>query len=330
MANPSINELNSPSGLIVVGGATATGKTSLAIALATQLRARRMNSVILSADSRQVYREFNIGTAKPSLAERNGIPHYLIDICDPTHSFTVADYQKQAQALLHHGDTATSSEFTNCPSIPILVGGTGLYLNSVTKGLIIPQVPPQANLRSQLERLGQRQCYAMLQRIDPLSADKIHPNDRVRTVRSLEVFYVTGRPMSAQRGSNPPPYPILQIGLDCQTPEALQSRIEHRTQQMIAAGFAEEVAALCQKYGTTLPLLNTLGYAELKQHYLGNLSLTQAQALTVLHTRQFAKRQRTWFTADPTITWFDANSPNLETQVWEHVQRFLDEFAEWR
>lgn len=302
-------------GLIVICGPTATGKSGLAIALA-----QRLHTSILSADSRQVYREFNIGTAKPTLAEQKQVPHYLIDICDPTATLTVAEYQQQAQALI-----AGSGRSPDCPSPvpPLLVGGTGLYIRAITRGLKIPQVPPQEDLRSQLQSLGQAQCYAMLQQVDSAAAAKIHPHDQVRTLRSLEVFYVTGQPMSAQQGEYPPTYPILQIGLDCKDTEALKQRIAQRTQQMVEAGFVAEVESLCQKYGPDLPLLNTLGYGEFKQHLAGALSLTEAVELIVLHTRQFAKRQRTWFRADPTIVWFDADAPDLLAQVDRCVDQFL-------
>jgi tRNA dimethylallyltransferase len=327
-------------GLVVICGPTATGKSSLAIALSQRLdqhlktrrysKVRRLNSVILSADSRQVYREFNIGTAKPSTLDQKLVPHYLIDLCEPTHTLTVAEYQQQAQELIHQCHEATSGPnchgTTSGPVIPLLVGGTGLYIRAITKGLKIPRVPPQPELRSQLEKLGQPQCYAMLRQVDPNAAIKIHPNDQVRTLRSLEVFYTTGQPMSAQQGENPPPYPILHIGLDCPEPGELQRRIEQRTHQMVTDGLVAEVETLCQKYGSDLPLLNTLGYAEFKHYLAGKLSLAEAETLTVLHTRQFAKRQRTWFRAIPEIEWFDANAPDLLEQVWQRVEEFRNEF----
>jgi tRNA dimethylallyltransferase len=179
-------------------------------------------------------------------------------------------------------------------------------------------------LRSQLTSLGQTQLHAFLQQVDPTAAQKIHSNDEVRTLRALEVYYVTGRPISEQQGENPPDYRILQIGLECSKPGILNRRIEQRTEQMLAAGWEAEVKILCQKYGSDLPLLNTLGYQEMKQHLAGDISLTQAKELTVLHTRQFAKRQRTWFRAYPEIEWFDADNPNLLEKVWQRVQEFLE------
>ncbi|MEH1819811.1 MAG: tRNA (adenosine(37)-N6)-dimethylallyltransferase MiaA [Nostoc sp.] len=296
--------------LIVICGATATGKSGLALALAM-----RLGSVIISADSRQVYREFDIGTAKPAVAEQKLVPHYLIDICAPTDTMTVADYQLQAQALINSPPSSSSAPL-------LLVGGTGLYIRSIVRGMKIPRVAPQTELRSQLESLGQPQLYAMLQQVDPTAAQKIHGNDSVRTLRALEVFYVTGYPISEQQGENPPDYPILQIGLDCDV-EKLGARIQQRTEQMIANGLVKEVENLCQKYSADLSLLNTLGYQEIKQYLAGDISLDEAKELIVLHTRQFAKRQRTWFRGYPQIEWFDANDPDLLEKVWQRINEFI-------
>jgi len=293
--------------LIVICGATATGKSGLALALAM-----RLDSVILSADSRQVYREFDIGTAKPTLDEQKLVRHYLIDICDPTDTMTVADYQEQTQTLIASVDVTPL----------LLVGGTGLYIRSIVQGMKIPRVAPQIELRSQLESLGQSQLYAMLQQVDPVATQKIHANDSVRTLRALEVYYVTGYPISEQQGENPPNYPILQIGLDCDV-DKLGARIKQRTEQMIADSLVEEVEYLCQKYGTDLSLLNTLGYQEIKQYLAGDISLDEAKELTILHTRQFAKRQRTWFRAYPQIQWFDANDRDLLEKVWQRINEFI-------
>ncbi|MBE9168162.1 tRNA (adenosine(37)-N6)-dimethylallyltransferase MiaA [Pleurocapsales cyanobacterium LEGE 06147] len=295
--------------LVVICGATATGKSGLALELA-----QRLGSVIISADSRQIYREFDIGTAKPSLVEQELVPHYLIDICAPTEILTLAQYQALARTLIEN----------SASSLPLLVGGTGLYIKSITKGLKIPPVSPQPQLRSQLASLGQTQLYAFLSQVDPMAAQKIHERDRVRTLRALEVFYVTGSPISALQGENPPFYPILQIGLDCDA-DAWQKRIEIRTNKMVELGLVQEVENLCQKYGEELPLLNTLGYAEIKQYLAGDISLTKAVDLIILHTRQFAKRQRTWFRAYPEIEWFDADSPSLLNKVWQRIGTFRQE-----
>jgi len=298
--------------LITICGATATGKSGVALALAS-----RLQSSILSADSRLVYREFDIGTAKPTKVDRASVPHHLIDICDPTDTLTLAEYQQQAQKIIADVDFPVSPPL-------LLVGGTGLYLKSIVKGLKIPRVAPIPELRSQLVELGQSQCYQMLQQVDPLSTQKIHLNDSIRTLRALEVFYVTGRSISEQQGENPPHYPILQIGLDCDI-DVLGDRIRHRTEQMLESGWLAEVEYLCQKYGCELPLLNTLGYQEMKQYLAGDIKLEEAKNLTVLHTRQFAKRQRTWFRAYPEIEWFDVSVPDLLERVWLRVEEFVNQ-----
>jgi tRNA dimethylallyltransferase len=295
--------------LIVICGATATGKSGLALALAAQF-----STVILSADSRLVYREFNIGTAKPSLLDRAQIPHHLIDICDPQETLTVADYQAQAQQLIasYHQQGLT----------PLLVGGTGLYIKAITHGMKIPRVPPQPELRSQLATIPQAQLYQMLSQVDPEAATKIHPHDPVRTIRALEVFYITGLPISAQQGENPPSYPILSIGLDSDW-QTLETRIQQRTYQMLEIGWLEEIEYLNKKYGQNLPLLNTLGYAEMGRHLSGETDLDTAIQQTIIHTRQFAKRQKTWFHSHSEIQWFHLENSNLLEDISEKITNFL-------
>ena len=295
-------------GLIVILGATATGKTSLAIALA-----KHLNSPILSADSRQVYRHFDIGTAKPNLEERQEVPHYLIDIAEPDTTLTLADYQQQAQTLIakFHAEGVT----------PILVGGSGLYIKAITAGLKIPRVPPQPELRSQLEQLGQNYCYQVLQQVDPLGATKIHANDQIRTLRSLEVFYVTGQPLSSQQGEQPPDYPIVQIGLDCEDLDAYRKLVSDRTEQMLQDGWLDEIRDLQARYGVDLPLLKTLGYGEMSDYLANKNDLETAKSLTVTHTCQFAKRQRTWFrgsgNGDLPIHWLRSGSS------WQEAINYL-------
>jgi tRNA dimethylallyltransferase len=308
----SLSVLSKPS-LIVICGATATGKSGLAISLVQELQQTLgCQASILGADSRQVYREFNIGTAKPSPWEQTLVPHGLIDICDPDHTFTLAEFQAHALAQIQHCHQQGM--------LPLLVGGTGLYIKSIVRGLNIPRVAPQPGLRSQLQRWGQAQCYQVLQQVDAIAASKIHPHDAVRTLRALEVFYVTGQPMSAQQGENPPSYPILQLGLDS---GQLDQRIEQRTAQMLRLGLVAEVKGLIERYGWELPLLNTLGYAEIKQSLRGDLTLEDAERFIAVHTRQFAKRQRTWFRADPQIEWFDSDVADLPQQVYQRVIQFL-------
>jgi tRNA dimethylallyltransferase len=283
--------------LIVICGATATGKTGLAIKLAQHL-----NSVILSADSRQVYREMDIATAKPTAAEQSVVPHYFVNTHEPSDMLTVAEYQTNVQNSIR--------SFHQQGILPLLVGGTGLYIKSIVRGMKIPRVAAQPLLRQQLEAIDQSILHTMLRQVDPDT--KIHGNDRNRTLRALEVFYVTGRSITSQQGEAPPSYRIIQIGLDC---PSLEQRIQQRARQMIELGWEQEVRDLITKYGWDLPNLDTLGYAEMRQYLRGEMSLEEAIELTILHTRQFAKRQRTWFRGIPEIIWLNSEDPDLLEQA---------------
>ncbi|NJK64440.1 MAG: tRNA (adenosine(37)-N6)-dimethylallyltransferase MiaA [Synechococcaceae cyanobacterium SM2_3_1] len=295
--------------LITFCGPTATGKSGQALYLA-----QRLESPLISADSRQIYRDFNIGTAKPTPAQQKAWPHELIDIVDPTETFTVAQYQAQAQALINKAHLQGQ--------IPIVVGGTGLYIQALTEGLGIPAVPPQPQLRQQLEQLPPDLCYEFLQQVDPPAAARIHRNDRVRTLRALEIYYSTGRPSSQMKQRTPPPYEVLILGLTS-SPSQLRRRIEQRARLMLAQGWIEEVKDLQAKYGLDLPLLQTLGYAEISRYLRGELSHDQLLLEIVQHTRQFAKRQLTWFRRTPGIEWLDCEADDLSHQIWSMVQDFL-------
>jgi tRNA dimethylallyltransferase len=296
-------------GLIVIAGPTATGKSRQALLLA-----RRLGSPLLNADSRQVYREFDIGTAKPTPAERALWPHELMDFVDPRHTYTVAEFQQAAQSRI--------AEAHRQGQTPILVGGTGLYIQSITAGLGIPAVPPQPELRAQLETWPPEIRYAWLQQLDPVAAEHIHPHDTVRTLRALEIIYTTGKPASRLRQAHPPSYPILILGLRCPMPR-LEQRIARRTAEMLAAGWIEEVKTLRERYGPDLPLLQTLGYAEIGAYLEGRIPEAELQPLIVRRTRQFAKRQMTWFRAMPGIQWLDCEAEDLPEQIWSRVTAWM-------
>jgi tRNA dimethylallyltransferase len=296
-------------GLIVICGPTATGKTDLAVHLAKVFK-----TPILSADSRQVYRGFDIGTAKPTPEERAGVPHYLIDIADPTETYTVARFQQEANSLIH--------TFHQQGITPILAGGTGLYIQSVSEGLVIPTAAPDPVFRELLASKSLEELRAELLAKDPEAARKIHPHDRLRTGRALEVLYSTGKTLSSQTGRTPPSYPIIYLGLDTPDRAFLSRRIELRTQAMLNKGLLEEIKFLEQQYGQDLPLLETLGYREFRQYLGQQYSLEKAIEQTVLHTRQFAKRQTTWFKANPHILWLDIAHHNFK-QLADEAERAI-------
>jgi tRNA dimethylallyltransferase len=286
--------------LIVVVGPTGTGKSAFAVALA-----QACSGIIISADSRQVYRGLDIGTAKPTLAEQQGIPHYLLDVADPTTTYTVAQYQLAARQQI-----ATAQQQGQ---LPILVGGTGLYIEAVVGGLDIPPVAPNGSMRAGLAEVTTLELHRRLAQLDLSAAQRIHPNDRVRLLRALEIIEALGA--LPQRTQSAPAYQTHWLGLDCWDLTFHTAWLRRRTEHMLAQGWVEELQGLQQQFGADLPLLQTLGYRELGDYLAGNISLEGAIEQIVLHTRQYAKRQRTWFKRYPEISWSDLRAVNLDAFV---------------
>ncbi|MCP9782371.1 tRNA (adenosine(37)-N6)-dimethylallyltransferase MiaA [Cyanobium sp. WKJ7-Wakatipu] len=294
--------------VIVLLGPTASGKTDLAIALAQAL-----DLAVLNVDSRQLYRQMDVGTAKPTAAQRGQARHELLDLRDPNQPINLQEFRAIAEAQLN-------AELASKP-LALLAGGSGLYLQALTQGLEPPAVPPQPQLRAQLAALGQPLCHQLLRQGDPAAAARIAPADAVRTQRALEVLHATGRPLSSQQGATPPPWRVLELGLN---PTDLTSRIASRTKGLFAAGLVAETEALIERYGAELPLLNTIGYAEAKQQLAGELSETEAIALCEQRTRQFAKRQRTWFRRRHAPIWLEERSTEGQlAQALQVVERGL-------
>ena len=294
--------------VIVLLGPTASGKTDLAIALAQAL-----DLAVLNVDSRQLYRQMDVGTAKPTAAQRGQARHELLDLRDPDQPINLQEFRAIAEAQLN-------AELARNP-LALLAGGSGLYLQALTQGLEPPAVPPQPQLRAQLAALGQPLCHQLLRQGDPAAAARIAPADAVRTQRALEVLYATGRPLSSQQGASPPPWRVLELGLN---PTDLTARIASRTKGLFAAGLVAETEALIERYGAGLPLLNTIGYAEAKQQLAGELSETEAIALCEQRTRQFAKRQRTWFRRRHAPIWLEERSTEGQlAQALQVVERGL-------
>lgn len=279
--------------VIVLLGPTASGKTALAIELAEAL-----DLAVLNVDSRQLYREMDIGTAKPSAEQRRRVRHELLDLRPPDQPITLQEFR--ALAL-----EAIEAELRR-RGVALLVGGSGLYLKALTQGLEPPAVPPQPALRAQLQALGQSCCHQLLRQGDPAAAARIAPADAVRTQRALEVLYATGRPLSQQQGQTPPPWRVLELGLQ---PADLPQRIAARTRALYAEGLLAETAGLLSRYGAETPLLNTIGYGEAKQLLAGAINSEAAIARTEQRTRQFAKRQRTWFRRQHAPIWLEGADP---------------------
>ena len=294
--------------VIVLLGPTASGKTDLAIALA-----RALDLAVLNVDSRQLYRQMDVGTAKPTAAQRAQARHELLDLRDPDQPLNLQEFRAIAEAQLN-------AELARKP-LALLAGGSGLYLQAITQGMNPPAVPPQPQLRAQLAALGQPLCHQLLRQGDPVAADRIAAADAVRTQRALEVLYATGRPLSEQQGATPPPWRLLELGLN---PANLEARIAERTRALYGQGLVAETEALIGRYGPELPLLDTIGYAEARQLLAGTLTEAQARALTQQRTRQFAKRQRTWFRRRHRPCWLAGeDEAALVEQALQEVERGL-------
>ena len=294
-----------PPHVIILIGPTASGKTELAIEIAEYFKTR-----IHNIDSRQIYKSMDIGTAKPSENQQQKIKHFLIDIEEPINPINVKQFQEIAQKSI--------KKEINQNKLPFLVGGSGLYMNSITKGFFVPDVPPQYNLREQLEELGQEECWELLKNCDPISTKKINIADQIRTIRALEVFYVTGKPLSTQKVQKPPDWRILELGLDR---ENLKERISQRTKNMFLSGIVEETKHLITQYGSNLPILETIGYREVKDVLNNYLTIDEAIELTTTKTIQFAKRQRTWFRNKNNPIWL--NNKNLLKDAIIKIESFL-------
>lgn len=301
--------------LIVIVGPTGVGKSALALELADALP-----SEVVSADSRQIYTGLDIGTAKVTPAEQAQVPHHLIDCVAPDQGFSLAEYQERAYACL--------AEVRQRGRWPLLVGGTGQYVRAVVEGWRIPRVPPDPDLRAELyaeaERDGGPALYARLLALDPGAADLIDARNVRRVVRALEVCLATGRPFSEQRGKDPPPYDVLQVGLTMER-QALYARIDARIEAMIEQGLVAEVRSLVERgYDWSLPAMSSLGYIQLKGYLEGTASLGECVALIQKATRRFIRQQYNWFRlGDPRIRWIDVGqmAPGPQALGWIE-QRF--------
>ena len=293
-----------PHPLVALVGPTAAGKTALALALADRLR-EHVACEIISADSRQIYRLMDVATAKPSAEERARLPHHLIDMVWPDEPYTLAQYQRDA--------TAAIADIHARGGLPLLVGGTGLYVRAVVDGLAIPEVAPQPELRAELEAeavaQGPGALHARLAALDPVTAARIDPNNVRRLVRAIEVCLVTGQPFSAQQGARPTPYRPVLLGMTMER-GALYARADARIDAMLAAGLVEETRGLVERgYGWGLPSMSSLGYREIGNYLRGEMALDEAITRFKVATHAYIRRQLTWFRPDPRITWLDAAQP---------------------
>lgn len=283
--------------VIVIAGPTASGKTDLAIELAL-----KVNGEIISADSMQIYREMNIGTAKPTMEERKGIPHHMMDIVYPDEEFSVAQFQKGAKECI--------KDILSRGKVPIVAGGTGLYINTLVYNITFSETITDWNYRKKLENIAREQgaeaLHLLLQKVDPVSAEKIHPNNVKRVIRALEVYETTGKPISQHQMESrqiKPEYDYKIFGIEVDR-DVLYSRIDVRVDKMMEMGLYEEVENILNKgYSLDLVSLQGIGYKEIIMAIQGECTLGEAVDKIKLNTRHLAKRQMTWFRKTENLKW---------------------------
>jgi tRNA dimethylallyltransferase len=285
--------------LVAIVGPTATGKTALAVAIA-----RTLDGEIVGADSRQVYRHMDIGTAKPAPEERSLALHHLIDVVSPDQEFSLAQYLELAVAVLE--------DVWSRGKQPLLVGGSGQYVWALLEGWRVPRLPPQQELRRELEERAAREgagaLHGELAQVDPKAAARIDPRNVRRVIRALEVYRATGRPISYWQEKGPPPWQILILGLTCPRQE-LYRRIDARVDAMMEAGLVNEVRALLARgYSPSLASLSGIGYKQVCQHLAGELDPATAVARIKTATHRLARQQYAWFRLDDgRIRWIDVS-----------------------
>jgi tRNA dimethylallyltransferase len=299
--------------IVVIVGPTASGKSAVALELAG-----RFGAEIINADSMQVYTYMDIGTAKPSLEERQRVRHHLVDILYPDEEFSAALFREEAQQAIRDVDARGRKA--------MVVGGTGLYIKALTSGLIRGgEVDPaiREQLHAEAQGSGRERLYMRLREVDPVTAARLHPHDTYRIIRALEVYERTGQPISALRQRHhfqEVPYRVLSIGLMLER-EELYQRIDGRVDEMMCKGLKEEVQRILERgYSPTLKALQSLGYKQMVAHLQGAYDLTEAVRRIKRDTRRYARRQITWFKADAQIHWVEY--PRERDAVWRRIEGF--------
>ncbi len=311
-----------PPKILVIVGPTASGKTRMAVELA-----QRHNGEVISADSMQIYRTMDIGTAKPTQEEMGGIPHHMIDVADPEEDFSVARYVEMAAQCVD--DVLARGK------LPIVAGGTGLYIDSLLSGRTFAPFSPDSALRGELEReLAEKGGQAMLEalaQVDPEAAQRLHPNDHKRIIRALEVYRSTGKTITQHNRETraiPPRYDALTIGLAFQDRQAMWRRIDQRVDEMVAAGLEDEVRRLLTSgISPKCTAMQAIGYKEFTQALSGEMTWQEAADVVKLRSRQYAKRQLTWFGRNPNTRWVRWDDPPEFEQGRRASTEYMEEFG---
>ena len=308
--------------VIAVAGPTASGKSDLGLALA-----RRLGGEIVCMDSMQIYRRMDIGTAKPTAQERALLPHHMLDVADPTEAYAVADYAVAAERVI--------AGILSRGKVPILVGGTGLYLKALMDGLSLGGAGGDERLRAELNALadepgGKERLHARLAAVDPETAARLHPNDRRRVIRAIEVYEQTGVPMSRQNhAAQDRPFRVLPLALEWPR-DLLYARLEARVHRMMEMGLLSEVRALLESgVPPAAQSMQGIGYKELIPVVMGQGDVDRAVWEIIVHTRHYAKRQGTWLRAEPRCVWLDARDADaLLARAAPLAQAFLNDTKE--
>ena len=303
--------------VVAVGGPTASGKTALSVALA-----RAFDGEIINADSMQIYKNLDVGTAKPSAEERQGIPHYLLDFLPPETPYSVADFTAAADPLIR--------DITARGRLPFVVGGTGLYITSLLSGMAFApeKTDPaiRARLQARADTEGGAALYAELQRIDPDYAAQVHPNNLPRVIRALELFEATGRRMSDQRREARPaeaPYHALCLCLTCRDRAVLYSRIDRRVDEMVENGVLDEARQVYDHRDAYRTAAQAIGYKEFFPYFEGTANLTECTERLKQATRNYAKRQLTWFRRQNDAVWLYLDEEDVTEHACTLVRTFL-------
>lgn len=306
--------------VIAIAGPTASGKTSLAVEIAKALKTE-----IISADSRQIYKEFDIATAKPSKQEMQGIKHHLIDVVSPEEEFTVANFADKAAEVMRN--------LFEQGKIPVVAGGTGLYFRILLENYDMPKVAPDKELRKKLHNIEKEQgvqaLYDLLKQQDPVLAENMHPNNTVKIIRALEVCKTLGIPMSQAQKKKDPLYDVIWIGLghlNGEDRQFLYNRTDKRVDLMLEQGLEQEAKKLYEKYGKINSLLKTIGYQEFIDYFEEKISYEQCIEKIKQNTRRYAKRQLTWFRRNEDIKWFDIRKETTEDLTQKclyHIKNLL-------
>ena len=293
--------------VIAITGPSSSGKTKLAIETA-----KALNGEIISVDSRQIYKELDIGSAKPALEEREGIVHHLIDVVNVTDEYTAADFCDAASYIIN--------DIIRRGKMPILAGGTGLYFRILLQDFDLPRVAPDKKLREELEQKSSTELYDMLLSLDYDAAQKINFNNKVKIIRALEVCKTLGIPMSRARKKKESKYQTLWVGLNSQNRDFLYNRINNRVEIMFEKGLIKEAENLFNKYGKNKILMSTIGYQEIFPYLNGDITFEAAKELLKQNTRRYAKRQISWFKSNEDVHWFD-----IEKESFEKILDFIIE-----